>query len=442
VMKSLVKRFRSSVSAKIGLAVAVPIPPAALLYGSHAAFGAAVLGLTFYFLFSFLIAKRLKAVSAVAARFASGDLSARLDAYGTDEIGSLATSFNILGEEITNWRTNLEAIAADRVKELTALYGVVETISQSLELDIVLARVLDRVLDYFGTRSGAIVLVDQKEQTLRLMGHRGLSEESLNQIVEDGQGCIGDVILMKSALRVAGDAKEVGAVPGLGQDNIYSALVVPVTVRGGVLGALGVYSGENGRFTEEDEAFLVTIGSQTGVAVENARLYTQTLELARIDGLTGIANRRHLMDRLKQEVDRAERYEASLSVIILDLDKFKSFNDTYGHPLGDELLRAFSTMVQKKIRSSDVAGRYGGEEFCIVLPNTSLKGGVILAERIRRHAEGLTIPVGEGQPPAGRTVSIGVAEFSPGDSVEKLLSLADAALYRAKEKGRNRVEVP
>jgi diguanylate cyclase (GGDEF)-like protein len=97
-------------------------------------------------------------------------------------------------------------------------------------------------------------------------------------------------------------------------------------------------------------------------------------------------------------------------------------------------------MVRGRIRTTDLAGRYGGEEFCVMLPNTSIKGALVIAERIRKSAEDLRVPIGDGQPPVGRTVSIGVAEFSAGDSIEKMLSTADAALYRAKDGGRNRVE--
>jgi diguanylate cyclase (GGDEF)-like protein len=218
-------------------------------------------------------------------------------------------------------------------------------------------------------------------------------------------------------------------------------LVVPISVRGEILGAFGVYSAKKDRFTEKDEALLMAIGSQTGVAVENARLYEQTLDLARMDGLTCMFNRRYLMECLAQEIDRAERYQNSLSLMILDMDKFKSFNDAYGHVKGDELLKAFSSILKDAVRTSDIAGRYGGEEFCIVLPNTSIKGAALIAERIRKAVEGLAIPVAEGQPAAGRTVSVGVAEFSSGDSLEKLLAAADAALYRAKDGGRNRVEI-
>ena len=399
-----------------------------------------LIGFSIYFLFHSLFTRRIKTISSAAVRLANGDLTVRADEKGTDEIGYLATSFNVLADEITNWRTNLEELAANRVKELTTLFEVVDTISKSLDLDKVLPDVLGRVLSSMGAGKGALVLLDRDGKKLLLKGYRGLSEESLSQVVEKGQGCVGDVILKNRPIRVPGGTDEDSAfVPGLERENIWSALVVPITVLGEVLGVLAVYGEKKDQFTDEDEVLLETIGNQVGVAVENARLYEKTLELAQVDGLTGLANRRHLMERLKQERDRAERYHTSLSIIILDLDKFKSFNDTYGHLLGDELLKAFSSMVIDKIRSGDIAGRYGGEEFCVVLPNTSVKGAHAIAERIRKAMADIRIPVGDGQPPAGRTVSIGVAEFAGDESVEKILNAADSALYRAKQDGRNKV---
>lgn len=402
---------------------------------------AALTGIFIYFILYYVFTVRLKSVATAAAKFASGDMSSRADATGTDEIGYLATSFNLLAGEITNWRNNLEKIAAGRLNELQVLFDIVNTISQSLELNTVLPSVLDRVIDNLGAVKGAIVLVTSDGRSLILPAQRGLSEEGVGRIIQFGQGCVGDVILKNRAMRIsAGDEDGPAAVLGLEQDNLQSALVVPISSRGVILGALAVYSEKQDRFTDEDEALLATIGNQVSVAVLNARLYEKTLELAQLDGLTGLANRRYLMERLQQEMERAERYQTSLSVLMLDVDKFKSFNDTYGHLKGDELLKSFAAMIKDIVRTADIAGRYGGEEFCVILPNTSNKGAVLIAERIRKTMEELKITIGSDQPPVGRTASIGVAEFTAGDSVEKLLSIADAALYRAKEGGRNRVE--
>lgn len=398
-----------------------------------------IIGATIYFLFHYLFTRRIKAVSESAVKFASGDMTTRVNATGTDEIGNLATSFNLMAEEITNWRTNLENMVVQRVKDLSILYEVVDAVSKSLELGKVLPSVLDRVLENMGERKGIVVVIGEEGDTLKVMGQRGLSHESIRQISNLGHGCAGDVVLKNRPLRIAaGDDREMKELPGLESENVRSALVVPISSATGALGAIAVYSEEKDKFSEQDEALLATIGSQVGVAVENARLYEKTLELANRDGLTGLATRRFMMETLGREIQRSARYSAPLSLLLLDLDKFKRFNDTYGHLRGDDLLKEFASLVQRQIRTSDMAGRYGGEEFVIILPNTPLKGAIVTAERIRKSFEAVRISVADGSSQAGTTVSIGIAELSPGEAEEKIISAADAALYRAKEAGRNR----
>lgn len=398
-----------------------------------------LMGMTIYFIFFHLFASRIRSVSVAANSVLSGELTARAEEKGKDEISELAISFNKMADGISIWRNNMEEVAANQMKDLLVLFEVVNTVSQSLEMGTVLPKVLELVTDNMGVTEGAIVLVGNDGRTLSLLAQRGLADESIRQITQYGMGGIGDVILRKKSIRVGGGEEGSVAIPGLEQNNVMAALIVPISTRGTIVGVLAVYSEKQDQFTDQDESLLATIGNQLSVAVLNARLYEETLSLAQIDGLTGMANRRYLMVRLKQELDRAERYQTSLSVIMLDLDKFKTFNDTYGHLKGDELLKAFSAMVKEMIRTTDLAGRYGGEEFCVMLPNTSIKGALVIAERIRKSAEELKIPIDDNQPPVGRTVSIGVAEYSIGDSIEKMLSTADAALYRAKEGGRNRV---
>ncbi len=387
-------------------------------------------------------AVRIKAVTAVAVKLAAGDMTVRADEKGSDEISDLAVTFNTMVGGISIWRNNLEEIAASQMKELLVLFDIVNTTSQSLGLGTVLQNVLELVTDTMGAAKGVIVLVGGDGKSLNLMARRGISDESILQITQEGMGGIKEVILRNKTMRIGAISEEGPHVlPGLDKDNIVSAMVAPISARGIMYGALAVYSENKESFTDQDETLLATIGNQVSGAVLNARLYEETLLLAQRDGLTGLVNRRYLMECLQKEIDRANRYQTSLSVIIIDLDKFKSFNDMYGHLKGDDLLRAFSTMVKSTIRTTDIAGRYGGEEFCIVLPNTSIKGVKVIAEGIRKSMEMVKISVGDNQQPAGRTVSIGAAEFSSGESMEHLLSTADAALYRAKEGGRNRVEL-
>lgn len=162
----------------------------------------------------------------------------------------------------------------------------------------------------------------------------------------------------------------------------------------------------------------------------------QTRRMANTDGLTGLYNHRHLQERLQQEIERADRYERPLSVVMADLDRFKSFNDAHGHPRGDEVLIAVSRTLRQLSRASDIVARYGGEEFTLILPETTAEEALVLAERARQCVEALDLEVAEG---SRVTLSLGIASHAPGMSKEALIESADAALYTAKRQGRNRV---
>ncbi len=165
-------------------------------------------------------------------------------------------------------------------------------------------------------------------------------------------------------------------------------------------------------------------------------------DMANSDGLTGLANKRSFDEHLGRELARADRYRSALALVMLDVDHFKRFNDTWGHLTGDEVLKAVAEVLRTTVRASDIAARYGGEEFAVILPETDLAGGLVLAERVRERVEALRVPGPEG--PVSVTVSLGVAALrGPGCRAlgQALVGAADAALYRAKDGGRNRCEV-
>lgn len=168
---------------------------------------------------------------------------------------------------------------------------------------------------------------------------------------------------------------------------------------------------------------------------EQERTRAELLRLSTTDPLTGLRNRRSLLERAEQEIARAARHGTPLSLLVLDMDRFKAINDRYGHAEGDRVLVRLADCLRAELRASDVAGRLGGEEFAVVLPEAAASGALEVAERIRRCVE--TCCFGE-HPPAA-TVSIGAATWSAGETVEALLRRADEALYAAKAAGRNRV---
>ncbi len=179
--------------------------------------------------------------------------------------------------------------------------------------------------------------------------------------------------------------------------------------------------------------------SQAAIALENARLHGIVKRQAVTDDLTGLANRRRFVEALEAELNRAERFDTELAVVIGDLDDFKSINDRFGHEFGNDVLRAIGDLLRASSRDVDVAARLGGEEFAMLLPQTDLEGGAAAAERLREGLARLSLPTPDGRR-LQVTASFGVASYPPTDSVDHLLRLADAALYQAKAEGKDRVQ--
>jgi two-component system cell cycle response regulator len=193
-------------------------------------------------------------------------------------------------------------------------------------------------------------------------------------------------------------------------------------------------------YPSEIVELLGIISNMLAVALHNSQIFDKIRELSYTDGMTGLHNYRFFMLRLKEELARARRNDTSVSQLIIDVDFFKNYNDTLGHPAGDEVLRQLSRILKSIVRDNDIVARYGGEEFAVILPATNQQGALSLGERIRKQVEKHRFPDEKIQPNNNLTISIGISTF-PDDAVivEDLVNTADQALYYAKNHGRNQV---
>jgi two-component system cell cycle response regulator len=227
--------------------------------------------------------------------------------------------------------------------------------------------------------------------------------------------------------------------------GIRSILVIPIFFREEIIGTMLLRTSRaNHAFTKREIQLCVALAKASSHALYNAflfqKLYREKAKLEKLaitDYLTGIYNIRYFYSRLEEEFSRAERYQMPLSCIMLDIDHFKKINDSYGHRIGDFILREFAQIVKRYTRKSDLLARYGGEEFILLLPQTSLKGALIEARRLQKVVREIRFrQLREGQ---GITVSFGISCF-PDKGIKKsddLINFADNALYKAKEKGRD-----
>ncbi len=207
--------------------------------------------------------------------------------------------------------------------------------------------------------------------------------------------------------------------------------IFPIKGRRKELGYIAI----KGLLPEEKDKFII-LAQQFGLALQRVKLYQEFEQTAITDSLTGVHTRRYFMERLNEEISRAVSRKTKLSFLMIDVDCFKNFNDQYGHLAGDQVLRSVSHLIQENIREIDFAGRYGGEEFCVLLPDTDTEGGFFVSERIRKAIEEKEIQAYDAK--VRVTVSAGIACFpSDGKSAEGVIDKSDLALYRSKKRGRN-----
>lgn len=211
---------------------------------------------------------------------------------------------------------------------------------------------------------------------------------------------------------------------------------VPISAGGVTIGMLNIFSGPRARLAARDKETAALLARALGGVLNSLLLLEATRRMATTDALTQLANRGHGSQRLEQEIARARRYGPPLGVALLDVDHFKAVNDTFGHAIGDEVLRRIAAAIEEAARTTDIAIRWGGEEFLVIFPRTDFAGAEVGAERLRAAIENIE-PIANG--PQSLSVSVGVTAFGLDDDPDRLVDRADRALYAAKSGGRNRV---
>jgi diguanylate cyclase (GGDEF)-like protein len=397
--------------------------------------GFLVMGLT-ALLFRRLVMQTIDAISRSAIRLASGDLAARVDVVGRNEIALLARDFNHMAERIEKQVADIAA--AHTESEL--LYTLVVEASKSLEAGEVASRVSRVLLERLRPKHVAFFLETSDNGWTGTTCSAGRDEKT-----ESGEGVLGEV-LATDALKLlpllagmpaqmvadACRAQELQLVRNAG-GLTFALPVVADTRLIGLLVCVGIPA-----TIQAGEDLLQNLGVHLTLAAVNSRNYTGAIT----DGLTRLSNKRYGLIRLEEAVYAASRYSTSLGLLMCDIDHFKRVNDTYGHPAGDKVLKEVGRRISSCVRKTDVAVRYGGEEFMLILPGANPDSLSIIGEKIRLVVSAKPVDLGATGVFLPLTVSVGIAAFhANGDGGEGLIARADAALYRAKEGGRNRVEL-
>jgi len=330
----------------------------------------------------------------------------------------------------------------DELRELRELLSVAQVVVSSLDLDEVLQDILASAMAISETPAGSIALYDEHTSRCHLRVHAGLSERLTAKdkwLVK--KGGLTHHMLEEGELFIIEDTEQADYFnnPLAIEEGIRSLIAVPLKIQNHIVGMLYVDDFKPRQFPEHRLRVLKILSSFAALSINNAQLHAEAQKLACTDGLTGLYNHRQFKAMLREEMARAKRYNKKLGLIILDIDDFKLFNDTYGHPEGDKVLAAIGCTLRNTLRDSDVCFRYGGEEFVALLPETGITAALQAADRIgaavRRNSQHLLA----GLHPDGVTVSMGVAAFPrDGEDEVSLLKVADDMLYRAKHRGKNR----
>jgi len=327
-----------------------------------------------------------------------------------------------------------------RNADLEVLYETVKDLSSTLSVERVLERLLNRTLHHLEAEIGSILLLGD-DDNLRVMVSQGLPQEVIERTeMKIGEGISGYVALHGQPLIVE-DVEVHPTFQRRNRERYYTSTLIsaPLLRNGVLLGVININNKSNhSPFEPHDLRLLEAIAAHAAVALGNARKYEDTLRLSQIDGLTGLANHGHFYKTLELEIERARRYARSVSLVMVDIDHFKQFNDRHGHRSGDQALVGVARIIGDRSRAHDVVARYGGEEFAIILPETHIEGAHAFGDKLRTAVEGVSF---DGDEPL--TISVGVAtagmEIS---SSSQLVDAADAELYRAKSLGRNRTCSP
>ncbi len=375
-----------------------------------------------------------------------------------DEIGKLGQAVDAMAsklrgfeEEIKHKSIYITELAAlkkqvetanqqlrEKVVELFTLYELGKAVSATLELEDLFNVIVEKIAAELKVNDFAIFLLNEETGVLELKASYGLpknvtiqfhkSEGISGKVAETGIARIIPDVLMDPDFKF---------YHGIRKD-VRSFVCMPLKIGSRVHGVLNIHNTEPNAYNKEDIALFEAVANQIAIAVENAKLYEQTRELADLDPLTGLYNHGYLQKRLHEEILKAKHDNTPFSFVILDIDNFKKVNDLYGHIAGDHVLRDIALLLRNALRKTDCVARYGGDEFALILHGTTKEEARTKAEDLRKHIEASEFFAEDEIIRVPLSSSFGVASF-PDDGMDKkvLVEKADKAMYMAKEAGKN-----
>jgi diguanylate cyclase (GGDEF)-like protein len=361
-----------------------------------------------------------------ARRLGRGDFGQPVPVEGDDEFAALGQEFNTMAAQL---ETHIDEVERKRRELEDSIRRIGEAFGTGLDRQGLVDLAVRTAVGSTDAHAGRLLPVDPRDiEEVRMVDDPGLLralEAAEREVFASGESA--------RPLEATVDGAHALAMPLLGRREGEDG-------EAETIGAISVARRGQG-FTGEQRDLLAYLTNQTAVSLENADLHRRIQRQAITDELTGLSNVRHFQELLDQEIERAQRFNHHIGLVMVDIDNFKKVNDTYGHPQGDLVLKEVARVIREESRDIDFPARYGGEEMSVILPQTDIGGAAMLAERMREAIEQLRVRRLDGRGELSLTASFGVAAL-PASATDKryLIAVADEALYRAKHGGKNRVE--
>jgi diguanylate cyclase (GGDEF)-like protein len=389
-----------------------------------------------WLLFRKLVMRSITSITRTAQHLADGDLTARTEVHGRNELSLLARQFNRMAGRIGDQVNRIKAAQL----ESALLYALVVESAKSLETTDMAAGVFRVILEklhpehvafFLETTDGRWICATGAEQPA---GNLTAGEGELEAALTSNTAPIGN-LLGDLPPKLISDACRTRTLQFVRNGHTLS-FALPLVSDAKLIGMLACIA-DSSKVRVQKE-LLNHLGANLALAAANSRNYSGAIT----DSLTRLRNKGYGLVRLEEAIYTAKRYRTGLALAMCDIDFFKRVNDVHGHPAGDAVLKEVSRRVAESLRKSDIAVRYGGEEFMVIIPQATAEATAVIGEKIRQAIAAAPVEMGVGQDPIAVTLSVGVAAFhAETDTAESLIARADAALYSAKRGGRNRVEV-
>lgn len=344
----------------------------------------------------------------------------------------------------TEEKQTLYTALKSKKKELSFFEAITRILTSTLKLNKILSAIMKKTKAMIGAEAWSILLVDEEKGELFFEKAEGKKQKEIREFrVKIGEGIAGWVAKEGVPVivpDVSKDARFSGRIDKLLHFKTKSLMCIPIKIKDKVIGVLEVVNKVTGEpFTKADLDFLSKLVNHAAMAIERASLYQKMEELTLTDDVTNLFNTRYLNRAIELEIDRSNRYGPPFTVVFMDIDSFKKVNDQHGHLVGGKVLVEIAQLLLDSLRTVDIVARYGGDEFVIVLPQTPLKAGFYVAERLRKAIEQYVFLRHEGYS-LKITASFGVASYPENaKSKEELFHIADEAMYRGKFSTKNTV---